>query len=188
LIGEFGMTTLLLSALARENAASNHRIADSVRAASRPSGKQPNESEDSSRRSMERSAWDVLRHTMTQAEGARNLWKGTLAVFEDGIEGTEAREVIQTVQEVFRSWFDLEKSTRDLWALVLPIDAARGGLQDLDRAYRDVEGLSKAADEMHAFLTNPRRPVDANLLEKGRQAVAAGQFKNPEAMRGRQHY
>ena len=130
------MTTLLLPELARENAASNRRVARSVdTAASQPR--------------VTHSAREALRYSLGQAALARGHWQDVLALFEDGVEGGEAREAVHAVLDFFDSWFDLARSTRALWQAAGAPGAAPEGL---DAATREVEALRRNAEEMRAFL------------------------------------
>lgn len=184
------MSTLLLPELAQENATFNRRVALAVEAEAQHLEKlrQLQERLLTLRRRMTSSTREALRCTLAQAAEAHGLWQGTLALFEDGLEGVEAREVLQVVLEVFDSWFSLVKSTRGLWHTAEQAGTTPEGLDTVDEASRDIQALRVAAEELRAFLTRPQPSVDPALLEKARQAVAQGRYKTPEAVRadGRQ--
>jgi hypothetical protein len=167
------MSTLLLAELARENAASNQRIANSVKTNAQGENAAGNVRE-------------AIRYTLRQAAEAQGLWQGTMSLFQDGLEGGAAREVLQLVRHVFTSWFDLEQATRNLWTTSVRFGAAGDGLQELESAFHEVEGLKAAAQAMETFLSQPRTTVDPAMLEKGRQAVLERRFKSPEEMRAGQ--
>jgi hypothetical protein len=173
------MSMLLLPELARENAAANRRITHSVE------NLRQLQEDTVTRQRMASSAREAFRYTLVQAAEARSHWQGTMALLADGLEGEEAREVLQAVGEVFDSWFGLAKSTRDLLQTTVPAGTTAEGLEELDVAYRDIEALGTAAEEMRAFLNRARSPIDPIILEKARQAVAQGRYKTPEAIRAR---
>jgi hypothetical protein len=176
------MSTLLLPELARESAASNRRLARSVEDLRQREEVQPTLPQAGTG-----SAREALRYTLFRAAEASSLWQGTVALFQDGLDGHEARDVLQAVLEVFDSWFGLVKSTRDLWHTTDPTGASPEGLEELDAVSRDIELLKTAAEEMRTFLNRSRPPVDAAVLEKARQAVVQGRYKTPEAVRARLH-
>ena len=179
------MAMLLLPELARENAASNRRVAQSVTTAAQRMGTV--EEAEEKRVTLRQSAREAMRYTLAQATEARSLWQGTLTLFEDGLEGGEAREALRAMAEVFEAWFGLDKTTRELWQRAIQTGAVSQGLEELDAASHDVATAHKAAEELDAFLGRTRPPVDATMLENARQAIAQGRYKTPELVRSRLH-
>jgi hypothetical protein len=179
----------LLAELAQENAASNRRVASSVDAEARRAERLRPLPEQSGalRRRLARSAREALRYALGQAGGARGLWQSALALFEEGLEGGEAGVAVRAVLEVFDSWLSVARSTRDLWGTAERAGAAPEGLEELDTAAREVEAFRAAAEKLLAFLTRDRPPVDPAALERARQAIAAGKYKDPEAVRAGLH-
>src|SRR5271163_3596356 len=99
--------SILLSDLAQENAASNQRLAHSVETAARRVEELGHLQEKGipSQQRVIGDAREALRYTLAQAAEARNIWQATLVLFQDGLEGNEARELLQTALRVFNSWF-----------------------------------------------------------------------------------
>jgi hypothetical protein len=181
------MSSLLLPELTRVHADSNRRIARSVETVARQL-QGAGESEralPTERRRATGSAQDAVRHTLAEAAEGRSLWQRTLALFQDGLEGAEAREVLQEALAFFDSWFALAKATRELCQAASQAGTAPDGLQDLDAASRDLEVLRTAAEDLRVFLNRPRPPIDPAVLEKARQGVAEGRYKDPETVRAR---
>jgi hypothetical protein len=179
------MSLLLLPELARENAASNWRAAHSVETEAQlwDTLRHVDDKLATLRRKVAWSAREAVRHTLVQASESRSLWQGTLSLFDDGLEGDEAREVLQAVLAVFESWFGLVKSTRELSDRAVQAGVAPEALTELDAAVRDIEVIQRTAQQMRGFLGRPLPPVDPLRLAKARQTVAQGQFKDPEAIR-----
>jgi hypothetical protein len=177
------MSTLLLPELARENAASNRRIAHSVEFAARCLEQQPQLHDDS--RPAMRSAQEALRHTLGQATEARNQWQAVLGAFADGLEGDEGREMLQVILDLFDAWCSLVQPTRELCARAAQLGAVLEGLDRLDSAANEVATLRTAAEDLRTFVTAPRPAIGPGVLDRARQAVAQGRFKSPEAVRAR---
>jgi hypothetical protein len=182
-MGEEQLT--LLPELARENAASNRRIASSVGAAARRADdlRQSPTQAGAVRRRAARGAREALRYAVGQAAHAHGLWQEALALLQEGQEGDEARASVRAVLEVFDSWQSVAGSTRELWAAVERAGATPEGLHELDAASQDIEAFRAAAEKLLAFLTRERPPVDPAALERARQVVAEGKYKDPEAVR-----
>ncbi len=182
------MATLLVSELAREHAASNRRVAQSVQAEARRLEEvgQPGIDVANLTRRGTRGAREALRITRAKAAEARQLWDAGMAFFEDGLAGDEARGLIQAFADFFDSWFDLAAATRDyVHHTAAQAGVSPAGEEDLDTACRDVEALRKAAAELRDFLNRPLAPVDPAALERAREAVAQGRYQTPEAVRSR---
>jgi hypothetical protein len=181
------MSLLLLHDLAHEKAASNRRIAQSVVSAAQrvEELRRLKEKLTTPRRRITSDTQEALRYTLAEAAEARSIWQGARELFEEGLEGGEARELLQVVLEVFASWFGLAKTTRDLWQVTVEVGATPEGLTELDLAEGHVQALQKSAEDLKAFLTRARPPVDPALLDKARQAVGQGRFKSPEEVRSR---
>jgi hypothetical protein len=181
------MSTLLLPELARENAASNRRIAHSVEVAARRLEQGPQSHDDwrpLPRQAM-RSAQEALRHTLGQATEARNQWQSVLGAFADGLEGDEGREMLQVILDLFDAWFSLVPPTRDLCARAVQLGAVLEGFDQLDMAAIDVATLRTAAEMLRASVSAARPAIDPTVLERARQAIAQGRFAGPEAVRAR---
>jgi hypothetical protein len=182
-MGEVQLT--LLPDLARENAASNRRIASSVGAAARRADdlRQSQAEAGAVRRRAARAAREAVNYACGQAAHAHCLWQEALALLKEGQEGDEARASIQAILEVFDSWLSVAGSTRDLWAAAERAGATPEGLQELDEASQEIGSFRAAAENLLAFLTRERPPIDPAALERARQAVAEGKYKDPEAVR-----
>lgn len=178
---------LLLSELVRENAASNRRVAQSVAAAARQSEglRELQQQLLAVRRNCARNAREGVRYALGQADAVRRFWRELQALFEDGLEGGEAREMLQGTVEAFDAWFDLAESVRGLWDSATRAGVAPESAEELNTAQRDLERFRNAARELLPLLTRPRPPVPLEILEVARQGVAAGQYQTPEAMRAR---
>jgi hypothetical protein len=186
LVGKrFTMSMLLLPELARENAASNRRIAHSVESAARDFGQlRPPEDQIQSVRQQTTRIWrEALGYTLRQAVEARNLWQSARALLEEGLEKDEAVTVVQAAVEVFDSWIKLLEPTRELWQAAAQYGANLDGFIDLNSASVDLLALRDTAEQLRGFLVGPRAPVDPGLLDEARQAMAQGRFKSPEAIR-----
>jgi hypothetical protein len=177
-------STLLLE-LAQENAASNRRIASSIDAEAGRAEKlrQLRNQLGTLRRRVACSAREALRYALGQAGDARGLWQGVVGLFDEGLEGGEARAAVRGSLEVFDSWFRVAQSTRALWTTAERAGATPEGLHELDEASQEIESFRAAAEKLLAFLTRERPPVDPATLERARQAVAEGKYKDPEAVR-----
>jgi len=179
------MSTLLLSELVRESAASNQRIAKSVDAAAqRPEEPRPS-ADKGVHRTKTRDAREALRYTLRQDVEVRGLWQGAVTLFEDGLEGEQARALLDVVLEAFASWFGLVKSTRDLWQTAVRAGAISEGQEELEAACQNVEKARKAAQDMRDFLSRPWPAVDPALLENARKAMAEGRYSSAEVVRAR---
>jgi hypothetical protein len=181
------MSTLLLPDLARENAASNRRIAHSVAVAAEQleQGFRGQVESRSLRGQAARGAQKALDHALAQAEAARAHWQGVLGAFEDGMPRDEGQEMLQVILDVFDAWFSLVQPTRDLSARAADLGAAPEGLDRLDAASRAVAALRSAAEELRGFVTAKRAPIDPAVLARARDAMAQGRFKSPDAVRAR---
>src|SRR5208282_1416719 len=150
---------MLLSDIARENAACNQRLAHSMEMEGQRLEQlragleqlQELKGKEALRRRITRNAGESLRYTLRQSTEAQSIWDGTLADVEDGMEGGDARQSLHAVLEVFNSWFGLAKATRDLWQVAVANGAIPEGLESLEAAVSQVEGLKKAAEELSDF-------------------------------------
>jgi len=174
--------SLLLQDLAREKAASNRRIAQAVELASERAEelRKVEATLGNPRMRTARNAREAMRYALLEAAETRTIWQSTRELFEEGLEGGEAKQILHSMLELFESWFGLAKTTRNLCQQAVAIGVRPEGLENLDVAEGQVQGSKKAADEMKAFLSRPRPPVSPGLLEKARQAVAQGRFKSPK--------
>jgi hypothetical protein len=181
------MSTLLLSDLARENADSNHRVAQAVEMAAERvvTLGQVQEKLPISRVKVIEDCRAALRYTLRQSDEVCSLWRGAMAYLRRGLEGDEARALLDVVVEAFDSWFGLVKSTRDLWQKARLATVVPEMLQELDKACSQVEQSRKHALEGRDFLNRPRPPVDPALLETARQEVAQGRYSNANAVSAR---
>lgn len=174
------MSTLLLPDLARENAASNRRVARSVEQL-RPKL----EAVKSAPRDLANGAREALRYTLVRAAEVRDFWQAALALLEEGLEGGESRDVVQAVLEAFDSWLTLVESTRGLCAGVVQGDHGQLPLTELDAASDEMQRLREAVVELHGFLGRPWPAIDSQVLARARQAVAQGRYLTAEAVRNR---
>lgn len=181
------MSMLLFPDLARENAASNRRVAHSVALAAQrlEQGAERHAEPRALRRQAERSAQTARDHTLEQAAAARAHWQSVLNTFEDGMQRDEAHEMVKVILDVFDAWFSLVQPTRDLSARAAELGACPEGLDRLEAAVREVTALRSSAEELRAFVTATRPSIDPAVLAKARAAVSQGRFKSPEAVQAR---
>jgi hypothetical protein len=181
------MATLLLPQLARESAATNQRVTCAVTAAARGAPElheRQNEGSTNHHRA-EGNAREALRYTLGQATAVGDLWKAAIALLQDGLEGNEARALLDTVLEAIASWLGLAKATKDLVQTTLPAGTVPDGWPALENACQNVEECRKVAQDLRDFLNRPRSPVDPVVLEQAREAIAQGRYCDAAAMRSR---
>jgi hypothetical protein len=175
----------LLPDLARGRADSNRRAADLLDAEARhlTELRRLHAQLGILRRRVARNAREALRYTLVELGESRHFWQEVRALLEDGLEGHEARRAIQAAVEYFDSWFGLERSSRELWRIAEQAGATPEGLEQLDAASREAQALRAGAEKLRDFLTRPSSPVDPAVLEKARQAIAQGGYKDADAVR-----
>jgi hypothetical protein len=177
--------SMLLPDLARGRADSNRRAADLLDAEARhlTELRRLHAELGTLRRRVARNAREALRYTLLELGESRHVWQEVRALFEEGLEGHEARRAIQAAVDYFDSWLGLEKSTRELWRIAEQAGATPEGLEQLDAASREAGALRAAAEKLRDFLTRPPSPVDPAVIERARQAIARGEYKDADAVR-----
>lgn len=179
------MSTLLLPDLAREMAAFNRRVADSVEAETRRVEKlrEAMEPDEALRKRATLSAREALRHTLSQAPDAQAVWHTVLELLKDGLSGEELTELLRDVRDAVETWLTLAQKTRGLCESAKANSAAEAGLAELARAEASVREVKAAAEKVAAFMSRPRPPIDPARLQRGREEADQGRVRSPEQMR-----
>jgi hypothetical protein len=180
------MSTLLLPELAREMAAFNRRVADSVEAEARRVERLQEElaQADTLRKTTTRSAREALRHTLSQFPDAQAVWRTALEVVRDGVEGGDLKQMLQDVQSVVDTWLTLAEKTRVLCRFAAPA-VAPDKLDELTQAEAAIREVKTAAEKMSAFVTRPKPAVDPARLQQGRNDIEQGRIRTAEQMLAR---
>src|SRR5262245_37394940 len=102
-------------------------------------------------------ATNILRH-----------WQFMLQRFENGLNGEQSQELLQSMRRIIDEW-------------VQAIGPER--LETLGAARESVMRVRAEAERMHVFLTRPRPPIDPVLLTRGCKEIAEGRYKTAEQIR-----
>jgi hypothetical protein len=179
------MATLPLPELAREMAAFNRRVAESVEAEARRAEKLQQEQghAEAHPKSVTRSAREALRHTLSQAPDAQAVWQTVLEAVKDGISGEDLKRILGDVRSVLETWLTLAEKTRTLWGFAAATGAPPDSLADLTEAEATIRQIKAEAERLYAFATRTKPAVDPALLQRGRSEVEQGRARTPEQMR-----
>jgi hypothetical protein len=179
------MSALLLPELARETAGSNRRVAEKLEAESRRLEQLREKAEDGQalKKQATRSARGATGTTMSRKADVLGLWQHALEVFADGLEGGQARDLLQTLRESIDSWLRLAEDCRAMWRFAATLGSPPQGPEGLDAAEEEVKRVKAAVEKMQAFLSRPRPPVDVGRFEKGREDLAQGRYRTGAQIR-----
>ena len=176
------MSTLLLPELAQELAGSNGRVAESLEAESRWLEKLRGECQEveALKKRAVRGARRATGATVNRKAEVLGVWQLALEDLEDGLAGEQSKEILLNVQTIIESWLRLARNSRAMWTFAAAIGSSPEGLEGLSAAETEVQQVKASLEQMQAFLTRARPPVDGALLEGGRQEIARGRYKTAE--------
>ena len=72
---------------------------------------------------------------------------------------------------------------RELWRRATEVGCSPEGLEGLDAAEAEVNRVRAEVENMHAFLTRARPPLDPVLLEKGRKEISENRYRTADQIR-----
>src|SRR5262245_53378919 len=157
----------LLPELAQERADSNRKIAAIAEAARL-------------RREGAPAARKLTRLAILRGPDAREYWQEAREALREGASGEKARDIVGLTLDVADTWLEMAREARRVWE---EPGATPEGLEQLAEIEEEVQQVRAEAARAQAFLTRPMPPIDADRLEKGRQAIAEGRFKTAAEIR-----
>lgn len=178
--------TLLLE-MAQAKAASNRRVALSVGATSRRLGSLADLKTELAawRRTIGLEARAAQRFVIVAAQEMREMWRNVREFFEEGIEGGEGKELLQSVLDLGETWQGMAQSVREFLLIVQDAGVVLEEPGALDAAESEVRGDVAAAAKLMTLLTCPRPPIDPAVLAERARRAKAGQVKRPEEVLAR---
>ena len=178
------MSALLLPELAREMAASNRRVADSVEAESHRLEELRGAMEQAEplRKRALRSAREAWSCALNRKADPRAVWQNAWEIIEDGLDGEKARDLLADIQNLIDAWFRLAQTARLLWRIAASAGAVpdthrrrptrvRSGLDGSSVMSRDAQRRRGLEEESQRWL-QPYRATEYHVVPVDRRRLA----------------
>lgn len=135
------------------------------------------------KRDAPRSAQEATSITLSRQATIVGVWDLALKHFEDGSSAEQAHEMLQAIRHTIDNWLRAVRDCRDLWKLVAEVGGSPKGSEGLDSAEQEVKRLALAVENMRAFMTRARPPIDPDALERGRTEIAENRYRTADQLR-----